>query len=59
MGVYGRGRRSLPFLPSSPAMADIQLEKCPASAPFFGFMGVTAAIVFCSKCRTVTTGQPD
>lgn len=40
-------------------MADIQLEKCPASAPFFGFMGVTAAIVFCSKCRTVTTGQPD
>ncbi|GAB5033058.1 vacuolar atp synthase 16 kda proteolipid [Nannochloropsis oceanica] len=31
-------------------MADVvatpQVEKCPASAPFFGFMGVTAAIVF-------------
>jgi len=36
-------------------MADVatpQLEKCPASAPFFGFMGVTAAIVFASKFLT-------
>ena len=36
-------------------MADVvatpQVEKCPASAPFFGFMGVTAAIVFASTCE--------
>lgn len=27
-------------------MADITYEECPTSAPFFGFMGVTAALVF-------------
>mmetsp|Transcript_30149 Transcript_30149/g.69115 ORF Transcript_30149/g.69115 Transcript_30149/m.69115 type:complete len:169 (-) Transcript_30149:95-601(-) len=27
-------------------MADISLESCPSSAPFFGFMGVTSALVF-------------
>lgn len=32
------------------ADATVQIEKCPASAPFFGFMGVTAAIVFASTC---------
>jgi len=31
------------------ADATVQIEKCPASAPFFGFMGVTAAIVFASE----------
>ena len=38
--------------PHPETMADaptVQIEKCPASAPFFGFMGVTAAIVFASK----------
>jgi hypothetical protein len=23
--------------------------ECPESAPFFGFMGITCAVVFCSK----------
>ncbi len=31
---------------ADPVVATPQIEKCPASAPFFGFMGVTAAIVF-------------
>jgi V-type H+-transporting ATPase proteolipid subunit len=30
-------------------MADITYETCPTSAPFFGFMGVTAALCFASK----------
>jgi hypothetical protein len=33
---------------AEPVAATPQIEKCPASAPFFGFMGVTAAIVFAS-----------
>ena len=24
----------------------VEMETCPASAPFFGFMGVTSALVF-------------
>ena len=32
-------------------MADITYETCPTSAPFFGFMGVTAALCFASKER--------
>lgn len=31
-------------------MADITYETCPTSAPFFGFMGVTAALCFASMC---------
>eukprot|EP00816_Leptocylindrus_hargravesii_P012601 CAMPEP_0196816164 /NCGR_PEP_ID=MMETSP1362-20130617/53808_1 /TAXON_ID=163516 /ORGANISM="Leptocylindrus danicus, Strain CCMP1856" /LENGTH=42 /DNA_ID= /DNA_START= /DNA_END= /DNA_ORIENTATION= len=27
-------------------MGDVEMETCPASAPFFGFMGVTSALVF-------------
>ncbi|KAL7515963.1 hypothetical protein ACHAWX_001029 [Stephanocyclus meneghinianus] len=27
-------------------MSSVEMETCPASAPFFGFMGVTAALVF-------------
>ena len=27
-------------------MASVEMETCPASAPFFGFMGVTSALVF-------------
>ena len=42
-------------------MADVgatpQVEKCPASAPFFGFMGVTAAIVFASKWEGQEEGR--
>jgi len=30
-------------------MADITYETCPTSAPFFGFMGVTAALCFASE----------
>lgn len=29
---------------------------CPNSATFFGFMGVTAALVFCSKWSTPLPG---
>jgi hypothetical protein len=28
----------------------VSYETCPTSAPFFGFMGVTAALCFASKC---------
>lgn len=41
------------FSPNSPLtnskMASVTYEVCPTSAPFFGFMGVTAAIVFASE----------
>lgn len=30
-------------------MATVSYETCPTSAPFFGFMGVTAALCFASK----------
>ena len=30
-------------------MATVSYETCPSSAPFFGFMGVTAALCFASK----------
>ena len=26
-------------------------EACPASAPFFGFMGAAAALIFASECE--------
>ena len=28
-------------------------EVCPTSAPFFGFMGVSAALCFASKCYMI------
>lgn len=31
------------------AMSGYSMENCPLSAPFFGFMGVTSALVFASK----------
>ena len=31
-------------------MATVSYETCPTSAPFFGFMGAAAALVFGSKC---------
>ena len=30
-------------------MATVSYETCPTSAPFFGFMGVTAALCFASN----------
>ena len=30
-------------------MANVSYETCPTSAPFFGFMGVTAALCFASE----------
>jgi hypothetical protein len=30
-------------------MTTVSYETCPTSAPFFGFMGVTAALCFASK----------
>jgi hypothetical protein len=30
-------------------MSQVSYESCPTSAPFFGFMGVTAALCFASK----------
>ena len=36
-------------------MATVSYETCPTSAPFFGFMGVTAALCFASKCHEIFT----
>ena len=38
-------------------MATVSYETCPTSAPFFGFMGVTAALCFASKCYAKNAGS--
>lgn len=36
--------------PSPSAQSDMSNVLCPASAPFFGFMGAAVALIFASAC---------
>ena len=42
----------------APMVSEMFGEACPASAPFFGYMGAAAALIFASACPSLAPHLP-